>query len=243
MSREAARCDKAALAMAAGFAGATQLAVDRELDYICTELRKNPPLMYTLSSYLKDDTLIALLDGTAAAGMEPRGAKGTKPAGRVLKLRAGWKKWKHLASSPILVNELFALVFDLKGAELEAALSLEEWTPQVKIRMMCTRLQIDEDSKLPSEYDVQIHTHDDLKRAVRQRIGSQPCAALHDMTFEQFKRGYYNNGQDDDGNEVVRSAFSPDVSFSLPGPLVNLVPPPEASNHNTYVCVCVYVHT
>ena len=80
--------------------------------------------------------------------MEPRGAKGPKPTQRVLKLRAGWKKWKHLASSPILVNELFALVFDLKGAELEAALSLEEWTPQVKIRNVCMKAVLESRSMI-----------------------------------------------------------------------------------------------
>ena len=62
-SREAKTALNSAATMAEVFRDAGTLALERELTFVCEELRKNEPLLYRLSGYLKDDSLVALLDG------------------------------------------------------------------------------------------------------------------------------------------------------------------------------------
>ena len=49
--------------MATWCQAAAEIAVEREIEFISDKLRAYHTLMYSLSSYLKDDTLCALLDG------------------------------------------------------------------------------------------------------------------------------------------------------------------------------------
>ena len=62
-SREAKTALNSAATMAEVFRDAGELALERELNFVCEKLRKNEPLLYRLSGYLKDDSLVALLDG------------------------------------------------------------------------------------------------------------------------------------------------------------------------------------
>ena len=62
-SREAKTALKSAGNMAEVFRDAGELPIERELDYVCEQLRDNEVLLYRLSGYLKDDALVALLDG------------------------------------------------------------------------------------------------------------------------------------------------------------------------------------
>ena len=62
-SREAKAALESTACMAEVLKCAGGLAVERELNYICGELRNNEPLIYRLSGYLKDDSLVALLEG------------------------------------------------------------------------------------------------------------------------------------------------------------------------------------
>ena len=98
-SREAMAALESAVCMAEVSRDAGELAVERELDYICTELRKNEPLLYRLSVYLKDDSLVALLDGrmNATVGRVNEvfsSGKCSKPSNGVL--RQAWRKWEHI---------------------------------------------------------------------------------------------------------------------------------------------------
>ena len=56
--------------MAAVFRDAGELSLEGELNFVCEQLRKNEPLLYRLSGYLKDDSLVALLDGRMNATVE-----------------------------------------------------------------------------------------------------------------------------------------------------------------------------
>ena len=101
-SREAKTALKSAGNMAEVFRDAGELALERELNFVCEQLRKNEPLLYRLSGYLKDDSLVALLDGRMSATVEQNneGAnreKGSKPTSKVL--RQAWKKWEHIEGS------------------------------------------------------------------------------------------------------------------------------------------------
>ena len=69
-SREARTASNSAATMAEVFRDAGELALERELKFVCDELRKNEPLLYRLSGYLKDDSLVALLDGRMNATVE-----------------------------------------------------------------------------------------------------------------------------------------------------------------------------
>ena len=75
-SREATTALNSAANMAEVFRAAGELALERELNFLCEQLRKNEPLLYRLSGYLKDDSLVALLDGrmNATVGQEEGGS-------------------------------------------------------------------------------------------------------------------------------------------------------------------------
>ena len=98
-SREARTASNSAATMAEVFRDAGELALEREINFVCEKLRQNEPLLYRLSGYLKDDSLVALLDGrmNATVGQDNGGSsrgKGSKPTNGVL--RQAWKKWEHI---------------------------------------------------------------------------------------------------------------------------------------------------
>ena len=106
-SREAKAALESAGRMANVFRDAGEIAVERELDYICGELRDNEPLLYRLSGYLKDDTLVALLDGRMNATVDHEDkalsrASGSRPTLGIL--RISWKKWDHIKKETQIVD-------------------------------------------------------------------------------------------------------------------------------------------
>ena len=110
-SREAKTALNSAATMAEVFRDAGELALERELNFVCEELRKNEPLLYRLSGYLKDDSLVALLDGrmNATVGQDNGGSsrgKGSKPTSGVL--RQAWKKWEHIQGGHAIFEQPLA---------------------------------------------------------------------------------------------------------------------------------------
>ena len=75
-SREAKTAFNSAATMAEVLRDAGELALEREFHFVCEELRKNQPWLYRLSGYLKDDSLVALLDGrmNATVGQDNGGS-------------------------------------------------------------------------------------------------------------------------------------------------------------------------
>ena len=116
-SREAKTALNSAATMAEVFRDAGELALERELNFVCEELRKNEPLLYRLSGYLKDDSLVALLDGrmNATVGQESAAlshGKGSKPTIGVL--RQAWKKWEHIDGATAFLNCLLRAAWGLE---------------------------------------------------------------------------------------------------------------------------------
>ena len=98
-SREAKTALNSAATMAEVFRDAGELALERELNFVCEELRKNEPLLYRLSGYLKDDSLVALLDGRMNATVHQENGGSSSGNGSKSKsgmLRQAWKKWEHI---------------------------------------------------------------------------------------------------------------------------------------------------
>ena len=101
--REAKTALNSAANMAEVFRDKCELALERELNFVVEQLRKNEPLLYRLSGYLKDDSLVALLDGRMNATVEQNDEalsiekNKTKQMTKVL--RRAWKKWEHIEGS------------------------------------------------------------------------------------------------------------------------------------------------
>ena len=110
-SREAKTALNSAATMAEVFRDAGTLALERELTFVCEELRKNEPLLYRLSGHLKDDSLVALLDGrmNATVARDNEGSssgKGSMPSNGVL--RHAWKRWNYIDGSLGMFDLRFA---------------------------------------------------------------------------------------------------------------------------------------
>ena len=71
-SREAKTALNAAASMATIFRDAGELAKERELQFVIQKLSENDSLLFRLSGFLKDDSLIALLDGRMNATMQKK---------------------------------------------------------------------------------------------------------------------------------------------------------------------------
>ena len=69
-SREAKTALNAAASMAEVFRDAGELAKERELQFVIEKLSENDSLLYRVSGFLKDDSLIALLDGRMNATVQ-----------------------------------------------------------------------------------------------------------------------------------------------------------------------------
>ena len=69
-SREAKTALNAAASMAEIFRDAGELAKERELQFVIQKLSENESLLFRLSGFLKEDSLIALLDGRMNATVE-----------------------------------------------------------------------------------------------------------------------------------------------------------------------------
>ena len=87
--------ERAADGMVETMANFSDLALERELESLTTHLRANPSLLYSLSSYVRDGTLEALMNGTLS---RPEiAAPAAKPAKDALKPKQ--KKWKHITEA------------------------------------------------------------------------------------------------------------------------------------------------
>ena len=117
-SREAKTALNSAANMAAVFRDAGELSLERELTFVCEQLRKNEPLLYRLSGYLKDDSLVALLDGRMNATVEQndealsREKNKNNQNGKVL--RQAWKKWEHIEGSQAFLISLLRAAWGLE---------------------------------------------------------------------------------------------------------------------------------
>ena len=195
--------------MATQFQAAAEIAVEREIDFIPDKLRANHALMYSLSSYLKDDTLCALLEGRLsgeAKALSPA-AKDKDSPKKAQKIRVGWKM-RHLLACPPLVSEHFATTFgvsteDQKDPEFGMG-------ARVKLGMVCMRLETSKEATLPNWHFCLV-THGDLLAAVRKVVSETKEGTYKDYDLERFKNGYSLETP-----EGIKTPFA-DTALSLEG--------------------------
>ena len=116
-AREAKTALNSAATMAEVLRDAGELAKERELQFVMQKLSENDSLLFRLSGFLKEDSLIALLDGRMNATMQKYDegsgrVKGPKPASAVL--RQAWKKWEHIEGSTTCLNSLLRAAWGLE---------------------------------------------------------------------------------------------------------------------------------
>ena len=101
-SREAKTALNAAASMASVFRDAGELAKERELQFVIEKLSENDTLLFRLGGFLKDDSLIALLDGRMNATVQQDdggsgSGKGSTPTSAVVRLEeVGSSRWGPL---------------------------------------------------------------------------------------------------------------------------------------------------
>ena len=117
-SREAKTALNSAANMAAVFRDAGELSLERELAFVCEQLRKNEPLLYRLSGYLKDDSLVALLDGRMNATVEQNNEVLSSETSKTKQftnvLRQAWKKWEHIEVAQAFLISLLRAAWGLE---------------------------------------------------------------------------------------------------------------------------------
>jgi hypothetical protein len=105
--REVASLEKKATCVMQAFQGAVSASVEMQLEYIETQLRANTSLLYTLSSMVRDDSLVSLLDGrmmSTATSSASQNTPGKNKERADKPLRQSLKSFKHLAQMSGLVR-------------------------------------------------------------------------------------------------------------------------------------------
>ena len=170
-SKDLKKAEQEAKQMAAMFHSATEIGVERELEYITGELRKNLPMMYRLSGFLKDDTLCALLDGrmsSAESALSPP----AKKARQSVVLRATWRKWTHVTEERSFVMRLYRAAWGLEDSTAcPPSLKVgdeEPGTPEVLGAVLLLLRKTFED-KMPQTAYTDLKSQDDLFAPVHER--------------------------------------------------------------------------
>ncbi len=173
--------DKQAGIMVESFGQAQQEAAEVELAYVTQELRKNPAAMYTISSLLKNDNLVALLDGRL------QGCPKATPS-KVTNLRVAYKKFKHLTKTKGLIEKVLARI----DPETFSYDVMRHWSDMAeKLGVMCMALGVSGTSTLPNQYYEDLSSQDAFLSACSQRYESlgrlMAGRKLADMT-----KGWYD---------------------------------------------------
>ncbi len=172
--------EKQAGIMVESFGQARQEATEVELASVTQELRKNPAAMYTMSSLLKNDNLVALLDGRL------QGCPKTTPT-KVTNLRVAYTKFKHVTKTTGLIEK----VLDCINPEASSHDVMRHWSnmPE-KLGVMCMALHVSGKSTRPNQYYADLSSQDAFLSACSQRYerlgGIMAGRKLADMTKGWF---------------------------------------------------------
>ena len=208
-SREAKTALNAAASMASVFRDAGELAKERELKFVCEQLSNNETLLFRLSGLLKDDSLIALLDGRMNATVQkddegPGSGKSPKPASAVV--RQAWKKWEHIEGATSFLNRLVRAAWGLEMNDTCPAELLTDGQPPANKQILGWFLMI---TRQKSQWRMPHHTHEegaiqrqhDMYKPCRHRVletmyGFKP---FNDWKVVDFLNGYYTVLDNDEG--------------------------------------------
>jgi hypothetical protein len=168
------------------------------LTYVMNALRGNTQLMYTLAGLMKNDCLVALLDGrltTDAAGEEPKTfgvqpvfVSGIELRGRSKVLRASMKKVSHLTQMKYLLEDLLA---QLDPFHFQGEKALVQWKGADLLGVVCFALGVSERASLPHVHYKDCHTVSKFFSACSQRY-EKVGKPLLSKSREQILQGYYS---------------------------------------------------
>ena len=137
---------------------------------------------HRLSSLLKNNTLVALLDGTAdSAQSQPVAAE------NVAQLPAILKRFKHLGQQPKLVDKILAAIDGRKFTP--AVLEDRHWEEGAKLGVIYMYLKQTAESDLPRVYILELKCERTFLSAASQL--SQQCRASVLMPVDALKKGFY----------------------------------------------------
>ena len=162
-----------------------------------------------LSSLLKQDTLVALLDGTSAAAQSQ-----TVPVEKAAMIPASVKKFRHLIAHPKLVDKIMMVLDPLRFFQSE--LNSPLWKVETKLGVIYIYLKETPESVMPSVYVEELKNEKAFLAAVSQ-ISKKNVVATK-LSVGDLKKGFYNvngtavewpwKGEGDDASERARVCLS-----------------------------------
>ena len=174
------------------FSSVIDAASEREIAYVSAELRKNVPLLYSLSGLLKSDSLTSLLDGRMKAQLDEKkeqdSASSQKPVHRVIPLKT--TKFKHLGADATVEQLALAVL-----ARLEPVLFTEETgktliEQSAVVGALCMALRVCPETFLPSKHFEDVRSYPRFHLACEERYKSLG-RPLHACTLETVMAGFY----------------------------------------------------
>ena len=196
--REAKREEVRASNIISSFAQTVDASFQAEIDYILGELQNNRQLTYALGGMLKNDSLVALLDGRLQAP-DPATAPSKKNLKIASKLRATATRFKHVSDTKGCASQVLQTIVP----ELWTAGLMSE-PDNVQLDLLCVLLCVTPDTHLPSKYWVDLHELDNFVPACSQRFAAVMSETVKGMSLEELKKGYYTDGP----NGGVQCIFS-----------------------------------
>ena len=195
-----------------GFAQTIDASFQAEIQYIVGELQKNKGLTYTLSGLLKNDSLVALLDGRLAANSQSP-ASSQKPE-QVRKLRNTARVFKHILQSAGVCD---AILRKLLPSVFVDARDLKQLTDDLKIAVLCMLLVVKPTTPLPLRYYKDLVEVDKFIAACSQRFDDVMKSALGVATMEKVMKGYYEASGDGDVETIFKTTEGRNVKIQCGG--------------------------
>ena len=184
-ARELKKQEANANAVIGGFAQTIEAGFQAEVGYIVSELQKNKTLTYQLAGLMKNDSLVALLDGRLSTS-DAASSQGVASS-VVKKLRASATKFKHLKQTPAVIDELLiALKPTLFNTDNVKPMDLDK-----KLGYVCLCLAVTPSTHLPHKYFPDLIEVQKFKAACSQRFGSEMAQRLQGKTLRQLDAGFY----------------------------------------------------
>ncbi|MCP4244733.1 MAG: hypothetical protein GY772_29670 [bacterium] len=224
--------DKKAGIMVESFGQAQQEAAAVELAYVTEELRKNTAAMYMISSLLKNDNLVALLDGRLQGGPKA-------PPAKVTNIRVAYKKFKHLTKTKGLIEKILARI----DPGTFAPDVFRTWTDMdEKLGVMCMALGVSRNTALPNQYYEGLSSQEAFLSACSQRYAGIG-RIMAGRSLDEIKRGWYDVDNAHTvtcflsrGEGRARQVFDDNASIAILQPFETTTSAEVSQYGRTYLC-------
>jgi hypothetical protein len=190
MKRSQKKQDADTNSVISSFARTIDESFQAEVEYITGELKKNRSLTYTLSGLLKNDGLIALLDGRLVGSQS---AASSPKANSKRRLKAGATKFKHLVDVKGIIGEVLKRLLPKVFTDEV----LEGIDPNESFGIFCMALAVTPTTSLPHKYYPDLVDIDSLISACSQRYEQVMKAVLDNKDLDEMKGGFYGAQPDE----------------------------------------------